>query len=239
MARTGIVLLHGKWDRPDGALAPLAEALRRAGLEVVQPCCTWAPCRLYDRSFADALAEAAGEIGRLRAHGCERVILGGHSLGANAALACAADGAAVDALLMLAPGHFPDRLFASGETREALARARSAPCGQRIRLPDFSQGRRRLLRVESSIWLSFFDPEGRAVMQRSARELATACAVMWVVSRQDAAPASGPGHAFDLLPVHPQNAFVEFDCSHAETPHASITDVLGWIGGLGWKTWTS
>ena len=92
MSRRGAVLLHGKWDGPDGAIAPLAEALAGCGLTVRRPHCCWSARRHYDVRFDQAIAEIGGETKALRAQGCDQVLLGGHSLGANAVLAAAAHG---------------------------------------------------------------------------------------------------------------------------------------------------
>lgn len=239
MPRLGAVLLHGKWDRPEGAIAPLADALREAGVNVLTPPCTWSPRRHYDRSFASALAEASAEVSWLRARGCQHVILGGHSLGANAALACAARHASVDALLMVTPGHLPDLLFATGQTSDALARVQGAPTGKRLRLPDFNQGHCRQLRFEAAIWRSFYDPQGAAVMPRAARALGPDCPVLWLATRAGALIEPDRAYAFDLLPADPQNSWRELDCSHADAPGASAAIIVDWLNRLRQSAWTS
>ena len=235
----GAVLLHGKWDRPTGAIAPLGAALREAGLQVSMPECSWSLKRLYDQDFPTALREIDNALQALRADGCRRLLLCGHSFGANAALACAAGGADVDAIAMIAPGHRPDWLAATGATTEALARARRAPAGRRIRLPDFNQQQRRELRFEPAVWTSFFDPAGLAVMPRSARAVRAGVPVLWFSERVAAPLAIAPDYAFDLLPAQPENSWIDLGCGHQQAPAKSASRILRWINTLRemrWKT---
>lgn len=228
----GVILLHGKWDTPRGAVLPLAEALERNGAVVRSPLCSWSPRRLYDCSFEQALDEIAGHIVALQASGYRHLLLAGHSLGANAALAAASRHAGVDALALIAPGHLPDRLFEAGATREAMVRATAATPGGRLRLPDFNQGQCRLLRFEPGIWHSFYDPAGAALMPRSAATLAPPRPVLWLAPRTDPLASEGRGYAFDLLPPHPQNSWVELEGEHAEAPLRSIPHLLDWLHSL-------
>lgn len=237
--RKGAVLLHGKWDRPDGALQPLADTLAAAGWRMVVPRCPWSPRRLYDRGFAQALDEIEAAVDALRGSGCRRVLLGGHSLGANAALAAAARGTRADALLMIAPGHLPDRLAADGLTTEALALARRSASGHRLRLPDFNQGQQRELRFDPATWLSYFDPDGDAAMPRAAAALTVARPVLWISARRDPLAAIGRGYAFDRLPDDPQNAFVEIDAGHADAPGIAAPVAISWLNELEANRWKS
>ncbi|MCB1888985.1 MAG: hypothetical protein KDH20_15355, partial [Rhodocyclaceae bacterium] len=160
-----------------------------------------------------------------------RVLLAGHSLGANAALA-AARRSPVDALALIAPGHLPDRLFAAGHTAEALEIARAAAPGRPIRLPDFNQGQSRPLRFDPAIWLSYFDPDGAAVMPRSARALAPPRPVLWASARHDPLAGGGRAYAFDLLPAHPQNFWLELDAGHVDAPARAAAPLADWLQSL-------
>ena len=239
MNRRGALLLHGKWDVPDGAMRPLAQALADGGWLVRCPRCCWSPRRHYDVPFAAALAEVHGEIERLRANGCDFVLLAGHSLGANAALAAAAADAPADALALIAPGHRPESLHAAGLTTDALSAARAASPGHRLRLPDFNQGRRRLLRFRADVWLSFFDPVGDAAMARAARRLTTPRPMLWIDAARSGGSGDSADNAFDLLPPHPQNLRIMVDSSHAAAPAAAIGPVREWLHALEGPRWTT
>lgn len=227
----GVVLLHGKWDTPAGAIAPLGDALAAAGARVHRPACTWTPARFYDIGFEAALEEIEGEVDALRQRGASRILLAGHSLGANAALA-AGRRPICDALALVAPGHFPDRLFDAGETPAALETARNATPGRRIRLPDYNQGQLRELRFDPSIWLSFFDPGGPAVMAASARCQDSPRPVLWASAKHDPLARGGRAYAFDLLPPHPQNFWLELDAGHLDAPAFAAKPIVDWLHSL-------
>ncbi len=231
LADWGVVLLHGKWDTAEGAVGPLREALEAAGARVRTPTCSWATRRFYDCGFEQALEEIADEAATLRAGGAQRILLAGHSLGANAALASASR-TPPDALALVAPGHLPDRLSADGLTGDALAIARAARPGKRIPLPDFNQGQRRVLRFDPIVWLSYFDPDGAAVMPRSAVALDPSCPVLWASGRRDPLSSGGRAYAFDLLPLHPQNFWLELDAGHTDAPIRAASPLVAWLHSL-------
>lgn len=233
---TGVVLLHGKWGKAPFAHAPLAAALIAAGYPVSSPTLPWALPRLYDADFATALDEIHQSVGHLRRQGCRRVILAGHSLGAWAGLAYAAQRGAVEGLMLLAPAHFPDTLAAEGHTPASLAAARSALSGpspdRRIPVVDVNQGVRRRLRIAPRIYLSYFDPTGPANWAAHARTLPPQLPTLWVVGDADPTPRSGIDYAFALTPDHPRRQRQIVAADHAGTPAAAIPRVLAWLAQL-------
>src|SRR4029077_5466572 len=102
-----IVLLHGKnWGRSVD-IAFLARALEAKGFKVATPTMPWAGSRMYDADYPAALVEIDVAVKSLQEKGAKRIIVGGSSMGANAAIAYAASGRQVDGVLALAPGHNP------------------------------------------------------------------------------------------------------------------------------------
>lgn len=233
MKRTCVVLLHGKWDSPPFAVAPLADALTAAGYPVRMPTLPWALKRLYDAPLDAALADVDTAIDTLRHDGCERIVLGGHSLGAAVALACAARRNDIDALLILAPGHFPERLAAAGQTTAALETARAAADPDtRIPLVDVHQGRSRRLRITPRNYLSYFKPGGALDWPANTARLKPSCPMLWQVGRHDAAAALGIDYAFNRAPGHPRSAYELIDADHLSTPSAGIPRVIEWLDAL-------
>jgi predicted alpha/beta-hydrolase family hydrolase len=113
--------------RDDRSMLASAEALERAGLEVVRFNFPYRErgSRLPDRMpalrerFAEVVANARSELGG------RKLIIGGRSMGGRVATMMAADGCACDALLLLAyplhPAGKPEKLRLNG-TRDALCR---------------------------------------------------------------------------------------------------------------------
>lgn len=232
METLGIVLAHGKWDKPPFAIAGLAAALRGAGHAVATPELPWSLARLYDAAFDHALDTLRQTAADLRQRGCRRVLLGGHSLGANAALACAGRHGGADGLLVLAPGHLPERLHAAGLTSASLAQAEAAvSAGQdgRIALVDVFQGEPRRLRIAPAHYLSHFAADGAAVLPDNCRRLGAALPLLWVVGRSDPHFALGSTYAYALAPAHPASRYVEIDADHVGTPAAAAHVVLDWL----------
>ncbi|MCZ4305112.1 alpha/beta fold hydrolase [Zoogloeaceae bacterium G21618-S1] len=230
---TGVVLLHGKWDQAPFAIAALTDALTAAGHPWRLPTLPWALRRLYDASFDTALDQIAAEATALRDAGCSRIILCGHSLGACAALATAARRGGIDGLILLAPGHFPERLAADGHTAASLATAKHALAnghGQtRIPLIDVHQGQPRQLRIRPDHYLSTFAPDGAAVWPDNCRRLRPPLPMLWLVERVDGTAPPGIDYAFRQAPAHAASRWQRIDATHHALPAQSVGTVLDWL----------
>jgi len=124
--KIGVVLMHGKWGAPDDrGLYKLSHALGAAGVVLETPTMPWSRHRNYDAGYDDALKEIDQAVAKLKAKGAQRIVVGGHSFGANAALAYGATRDGVAGLLALAPGHVPDLSRFRGLMAPDVARART------------------------------------------------------------------------------------------------------------------
>jgi len=103
----GIVLMHGKWAGPP-ALQGLTKALSAKGFKLITPVMPWGLKRKYDADYPTALSEIEASVEILRKKGAKRIIVAGHSFGANASIAYAASGREADGLIAISPGHCPD-----------------------------------------------------------------------------------------------------------------------------------
>ncbi|WP_228720841.1 alpha/beta fold hydrolase [Nitrogeniibacter mangrovi] len=230
---TGVILLHGKWDTPPFAVAPLARVLTDAGYTVRLTVWPWALRRLYDQALEQVHEGLAAQIAELRRSGCQRVVLCGHSLGGAVALAHAARHGGVDALALLAPGHFPERLADEGLTTEALAQARQAESATaRMPLVDVHQGRTRRLRVAPAVYLDYFEPVGPLVWPENTRRLAPEVPMLWVVGHGDPAARLGMDYAFARTPAHRLDRYARIAADHATTPQAGAAHVMDWLRTL-------
>lgn len=233
MSRTGVVLLHGKWDQPPFAVAPLGIALNDAGFATRQSTYPWALRHRYDRPLAAAFDLIRQDIQQLRRAACERIVLCGHSLGASVALAFAAGGEDLDGLIVLAPGHFPERLNADGITRDALAEARAhADVPGRIPLMDSFQGTVRRLHVPAAPYLDYFDPDGPLVWPANMARLDATRPLLWVVGDKDPAVRLGIDYAFTHKKNHPLDRHVCLPADHVGTPTAASGVVVNWLRHL-------
>ncbi|MBI5519353.1 MAG: alpha/beta hydrolase [Desulfovibrio sp.] len=235
-AKCGVVLLHGKHGSPDRYIAGLAQSLREAGYMVATPEMPWSRRRAYNAGFLEGLAEVDAAVKELRAKGAPAVVVGGHSLGANAALAYAARSPGLAGVICLAPGHSPESGRMRDQAAESVARAKALVAegkGERVStFADLNMGKTFDLTATAAAYLSYFDPDGPAVMPRSAAMLNPPVPVLWIAGAADPLSRSGPGYGFDKAPAHPKSRYAVVQADHLGTPEAAKAMVLEWLGAL-------
>lgn len=173
--KVGVVLIHGKAGMPEH-LELLTMDLINAGYLVKMPEMPWSARRRYDRSLTEAHDEIDGQIADLRALGAAKIVMAGHSMGANMAMGYAATHRdRVDALVALGPGQtvesgkFPDAL----ETSVSRARRMSSEGrgDEVVVFDDLHLGKLGTVTTSARIYLSYFDPNGLANMPATASRL--------------------------------------------------------------------
>lgn len=212
----GVVVMHGKGGQP-GSMSSVSSALTTAGASVVTPTMSWS--NGY-RTYSATLDEVAGHIASLRAKGATRIALVGQSLGANVALGYGTQRGDVQAIVAMAPGHFPER-FAS-KSAASLARAKQAVAAGRSNETgsyfDTNQGKDFEVRTTAAAYVSFFDPAGPAVMGRNAGNLKVRN-LLWIVGTGDAGARA----------VAKGGKVVTVSGGHFETPKVSAPEVVSWL----------
>lgn len=228
-----IVLMHGKW----GNTRYIGFFGRR-----MQPFCEvrnielpWSQRRNYDATYPQALDEIAAQVRQLRAEGYQRVVLMGHSFGANAAMAYMATQGDADAVVALAPGHSPGMSYARGIGKEALEQARALVAAGRgdemLTMDDLNQGQRKNVRMRAEVLLSYFDPKGLGHMPATAAAFRKPVPLLWLIGTQDPLFRAGQAFAFDRAPAHPASRYLEYQGGH-EDYEGSADQVLQWIKAL-------
>lgn len=234
--QVGIILMHGKWGTPDKGIAPVELELKGAGYRVVSREMAWSDKRAYDMGFDQVMAELENEFARLRSAGADRIVIGGQSFGANIAIAYGARHADVNGVVALSPGHTPERFGPGTGIPESVARARALVAAGRgseyANFNDINQGRRREVSARPADYLSFFDPNGPAVMPVNVARLSPGTALLWVVGTGDPLHAEGTHYAFDRAPANPHNAYRTVDAGHFDAPEAARRIVLDWVRSL-------
>ena len=234
--RIGVVLMHGKWGTPARYVDGLAGALRDKGILVSTPLMPWGRGRDYDADYPKALEQIAAEAQSLRQQGAATIVVAGHSFGANAALAYATSGADIAGIVMLAPGHTPerrqfrDRLSASVE--KARGMLASGKGDERVSFDDLNQGKMAPIWTTPKIYMSYFDPEGIGAMPKNAAAIKKPTPLLWVVGRRDPLYGAGEAYAYDNAPAHPKSKFLTVDSDHFNTPRDATAAVVSWIDSL-------
>jgi pimeloyl-ACP methyl ester carboxylesterase len=174
-------------------------------------------------------------IEELKSQGAARIVVGGQSLGANAAIGFAARrGAGLAGVVVLAPGHTPERMKrpdlveSVGKARQLVAAGRGSDVDT---FADLNQGRTFPVKGTAAAYLSFFDPAGPAVIPRNAAGM-PAVPLLWVIGRGDPLIGLGRDYAFSKGAKHAKSRYVEVDAGHEDTPHAARAAVVAWLKSL-------
>lgn len=228
----GIILMHGKAGSPDHVRS-LADDLTVAGYRVVTPDMPWSRARGYDRTLVDAHREVDALVADLRRQGAGRIVLAGHSMGANMAMGYAATHAGVDAVMAIGPGQtveaarFRDELGSSVKVAEAMIGGGRG--GETATFTDLHLGKLNTVKTTAEIYHSYFDPDGLANMPATATVIDVP--FLWIVGSRDKNMMDrGRAYAFDLAPSNPFNRYVEVAADHMGTPDASRTAIREWLG---------
>ena len=126
----GIVYLHGKAGWPGAFNGGILSSLRDEGALVATPEMPWSFHRRYAATYDEAMTEIDAAVAGLKAKGARRIVVIGHSLGANAAIGYAARRANLADLagvVALSPGHLPEIGNMRDFVADAVARAKESP----------------------------------------------------------------------------------------------------------------
>jgi pimeloyl-ACP methyl ester carboxylesterase len=232
----GVLLLHGKTGMP-GQMKPLAGTLTAAGYLVGAPEMCWSKRRIYDRALSGCFADIDAAIGRLKGEGATKVVLGGASLGAMAALAYAAIHPDLSGVIAIVPAADPvdasryPALAAAVKRAEGLIKAGQGDAP--AQLADIVTGGNVItVTATPNAYMSFHGPDApvATVTRNLALQVMPKVGVpcLWVAATRD--PSQQPAAAvFERLPHNPLNRLVKIDADHAGAPDASGDAVVAWL----------
>lgn len=232
-----IISMHGKWGAPPG---PLAHFLQDAGFTVESPTMPWSRLRLYDVAYQDGLLEINTRVKQLKSRGYKKIVLLGHSFGANGVLAYTSQYHDIDAIVLIAPGHVPEIFYEYNRSTRDVVNARdmvaSGKGKEAFSFTDPNSGNRsRTQTSTASIYLSYFDPEGLGNMPQSAARLSKsmkAIPALLINSTEDNISKKGEHYIFNQLQAHPLSVFIASQAGHMGAPEANKDEVLKFIKSL-------
>jgi len=195
----------------------------------------WSFRRRYAATYDQAMAEIDAVVAALKAKGATRIVVIGHSLGANAAIGYAARHPDLAAVVALAPGHLPEAERMRSFVSDAVVRARQLiAAGQGDvpqSFPDMAQGIPLVAHATPVVYLSMFDPDGPAVIPKNAAAMGPV-PLLWVVGKLDPIDRRGPEYAFNAGAKNPKSKYIEVFAGHLTTPLAARKQVVDWINSL-------
>jgi dienelactone hydrolase len=240
----GIVLLHGTAGVPLGASGRngrvigggLVDRLRKAGYRVETPEMCWSASRIYDRPYTACFADIDAAIARLHAQGATQIVIGGLSMGANAAIGYAATHTGLLGVIACAPAHDPAAFAGKPAIDAALAQAKAAVAagaGDRAQtFSDFDGSKRPStfsVRATPLTYVSFFDPNGPANVVSNAMHVTVP--IIWVAGTSDPSQANS-ANEFAQIPPNPLNKYVSVDSDHLDTPDVGADAIVTWMRAL-------
>jgi pimeloyl-ACP methyl ester carboxylesterase len=231
---TGVVFLHGKGVWAGAFDGGIPAALEAEGAVAVSPEMPWSLWRIYGATYEEAMREIDTAVAGLKARGATRIVLIGHSLGANAAIGYAARRHSVAAVVALSPGHLPETAEMRARTAEAIAQAHALlAAGEKSRRiwPDRIQGVPTFATASPAVYLSMFDPDGPAVIPKNAAAL-HGVPLLWVVGESDPIFVRGRDYAFSRAPKNPKSRYIEVSAGHLTAPRTARAQVVEWIKSL-------
>src|SRR3984957_1553391 len=229
----GVVYLHGKAAWPGALNGGVLGALQDEGALVATPEMPWSFHRRYAATYDQAMAEIDTVVAGLKAKGATRIVIIGHSLGANAAIGYAARRSVVAAVVAIAPGHLPETPEMRARTRDALAEARQMyAAGEQGRhtWPDMVQGISTFASATPAVYLSMFDPDGPAVIPKNTASLRIP--FLWVVGDGDPIHERGRDYALARGARNRASRYMEVSAGHLTTSLAARSRVVEWLKAL-------
>ena len=234
LSGVGVVFLHGKGVWAGAFDGGIPEALEADGALTASPEMPWSLIRMYGATYDEAMGEIDAAVADLKAKGATRIVVIGHSLGANAAIGYAARRHGIAAVVAMSPGHLPETEEMRDRTADAIARARTlAASGETSRRiwPDRIQGVPTVALASPVVYLSMFDPDGPAVIPRNAAAL-RGVPLLWVVGETDPIFARGRNYAFARAPKNPKSRYIEVSAGHLAAPRVARSQVVEWLKSL-------
>ena len=236
--KLGILLMHGKGGTsdPNSPIGKLSYVLKREGFIVIAPIMPWSRSRMYDKTFDESMAEIDKNVEILRKNGATRIVVGGHSMGANAALGYGARREGLSGILAIAPGHVPDMMGFQNEIDHDWIRAKemveAGKGNQSDKFNDLNQRAKTKVKVKAEVYLSWFDPNGPACMPVNAANLKPGTPLLWIIGKKDYMFKVGRDYAFNKAPSNPKNAYIVVEGGHIDTPQRGKAEIINWLNNL-------
>jgi len=233
-ADVGVVVIHGKWDAPNGHASGLANYLSREGFLVATPEMPWSGTRQYDKGVDGMLAELDKATEELRAKGARKIVLAGHSQGAAGGLYYASQRSINGVVLIAAGGHPQSKVFISHYEKsvsEAKTLVSQGKSDAKLSFSDLNTGNRsRNMRTSARILLDYFDPEGPFNTYDNAEKIKPGTAVLVVIPGRETEGLKMMAESIkNKLPGEVKASRIEVDADHLGAPDAAKSAIRDWL----------
>lgn len=231
------ILIHGKWSHPNTPILRILEKrLKEKNYIVTKPNMPWSRTRLYDQTYEASLQDLGAMIQKYKQEGVKKVVLIGHSLGANAAMAYQAHVGDADAIVAITPGHIPS-IMQERDPRHAYVLKKAQDKMKKnegttnIDFIDNNSGIRKKFTSSIDIFLSYFDPNGLAHMPATVKKFKKSIPLLYIEGATDYVHV-GPDSIFLKIPHHYLNTYVLTRGDHMTTAEISSKQIISWLSFL-------
>ncbi len=217
----GVVLLHAR-----GGVVTIFDnvgaRIKEAGYGEIAPDVCWSRRRLYGGSLDECMADIDTAIATLREQGFDQVVVGGHAMGALAAMYYAGNHSVAG---VLAWGPQVGKLARIEEDRAEAVEAMEAGKGDDVM--SFFRGRPI---VTPRVLLSFEGLDSPLADQAGLVSHLSA-PLLWIDSNDSIGPRD-PTPIFNQAPEDPLNTFIRSTTDYFSMVDKSADDVIAWLDKL-------
>ena len=184
------------------------------------------------------MPRSTSAIAALKKEGATAIVVGGLSLGGNAAIAYGATHEGLLGVIGLGPADDARAKMSRPAIAAAVERARQFVASGKGDVSDSfvdvntgAQGSYPMaVNTTPRIYLSFFDPATGGAIADSVAKLQAP--LLWIAGNQDPTQRDAENRFFRLAPANPLNRFVPVAANHLTTPDAGSDAVLAWLADL-------
>ena len=211
--------------------------LYEEGFLIESPLCAWSKRKNYSDPIDAALVKCVvPRIKKLKKRGAKKIVIVGYSLGANAAMRAGVFVNGIDAIVAMAPGHTPEKPRTRDSLGDSIAQARakisSGNGREKIKFSDFNQGKITPKEASAENFLSWFDPEGKAVLALNAPKIRAGTAFLWIAGKDDIISDGTGRYLYGLVPSHPKSRFILVRGGHKDVRKFGKNQIIDWLKGL-------
>jgi pimeloyl-ACP methyl ester carboxylesterase len=230
-----VIMLHGKTANPGTSqYPPFYSKLRKAGYTVIAPKMPWSN---FDGTRAQGIEVIDAAVNEA-AKSSSKIVIAGHSMGANIALQYLASSPApqVKGGVPIAFGHAPHQ---SGKiasiTSPSVFKARKLIAegkgDKKKSYNDVNMGKRGSIRTTSNIYLTFYDPQVFPNIEDELQKIKLP--VLWVSGKDDRLTfVLDAPYLFSLLPENPKSEYREEAGDHKGVVSGQAPLVVEWLDKL-------
>ena len=232
-----VILMHGKWSHPNTPLLRILEkTLKEKNYVIDRPNMPWSRTREYDQTYEAALQDLAKKIEDYKKEGIKKIVLVGHSIGANAAIAYQSYIGNADAIVAITPGHIPNLMCKRDKRHEYLVKKAEDSIKKNtgttlIEFVDLNCGNRKKFTLPADIFFSYFNPVGLGHMSDTIKKFKKVTPLLYIEGSEDHIHI-GPEPIFSKAPHYALNTYVLTSGNHMNTPEISSKQITEWLSFL-------